>query len=118
MKHTKGILSLNNYHYPHAYLVIRTGSEDNDAFPRFRKICDVTLDGKTEEEYKANAEYFVKCWNGYDSLKQSHADLLEALIKYGDHYDSCAVRWSRENPKYQPCDCGIETIIAKAKELK
>ena len=67
-EHTKGELSLNNYHYPHAYLVIRKGSEDNDAFPRPRKICDVTLDGKTEEEYEANAKRLVRCWNSHDKL--------------------------------------------------
>ena len=68
MEHTKGKLSLNNYHYPHAFLVIRKGSEDNDAFPRPRKICDVTLEGKTEEEYEANAKHLVRCWNSHDNL--------------------------------------------------
>lgn len=67
-KHTPGKLSLNNYHYPYAYLVIRKGSGDNDAFPRPRKICDVTLDGKTEKEYEANARHLVKCWNSHDAL--------------------------------------------------
>ena len=85
-KHTKGKLSLNNYHYPHAYLVIRKGSEDNDAFPRPRKICDVTLDGKTEEEYEANAEELVRRWNAFENdfnvrLVAAAPDLLEACKK-------------------------------------
>lgn len=71
MEHTKGKLSLNNYHFPHQYLVIRTGSEDNDAFPDARTICNVTRNAKPLQERNANAERLVKCWNCHD-------DLLEA----------------------------------------
>ena len=109
-KHTPGKLSLNNYHYPHAYLVIRKGSEDNDAFPRPRKICDVTLDGKTEEEYEANAHRLVKCWN-------SHAALLDNLKKANQELTRC-----RRTPDYAQGQKGLisalqnelEAVIAQA----
>jgi len=37
--------------------------------------------------------------------------LKEALKNYGNHLDSCGVRWSIENPKCSPCDCGFEQTL-------
>lgn len=72
MSHTKGELSLNNYHHPHAFIVVRTGSNDNDAFPGQRKMFDINT---SLPQYKANAEHIVHCWNAFE-------DLLEAC-EYG-----------------------------------
>lgn len=66
MEQTKGNLSLNNYHYPHAFLVIRTGSKDNDSRPRERKICNISTSCKSLKESKANAEHLVDCWNSHE----------------------------------------------------
>ena len=33
------------------------------------------------------------------------------LELYGDHLSSCAVRWTLESPKWQPCDCGFAQAL-------
>ena len=44
-------------------------------------------------------------------LQAENERLKEALKNYGNHLDSCGVRWSIENPKCSPCDCGFEQTL-------
>lgn len=73
-EHTKGKLSLNNYHFPYQYLVIRTGPNDNDSNPGKRLICHISGNNKPKTEAEANAARLMKCWNLHD-------ELVEALKK-------------------------------------
>ncbi len=65
---------------------------------------------------RIEADGYRQCLENKDTdltqTKQLVPLLLEALKKYGDHYSSCAVRWSVDDPKYSPCDCGLEAAIA------
>ena len=38
------------------------------------------------------------------------AELRGALVFYGDHIDSCSVRWTKDNPRWKPCDCGFKQM--------
>ena len=44
-------------------------------------------------------------------LKTALAAKDKQLKLYGDHLDSCAVRWSLESPKWKPCDCGLAQAL-------
>jgi len=54
--------------------------------------------------------YVVEC-DAVVELQAENERLKEALKNYGNHLDSCGVRWSIENPKCSPCDCGFEQAL-------
>ena len=50
-----------------------------------------------------------------DDLAKEISDLKAALEKYGDCTDYCACRWTIDDPKWHPCDCGYRKALKDTK---
>ncbi|MDP2661184.1 MAG: hypothetical protein Q8R28_10700 [Dehalococcoidia bacterium] len=70
------------------------------------KIADVFggfSGSRDSSEAHANAHRVALAVNSFD-------DLVAALEKYGEHVYPCASK----TMDYQPCDCGLDEILARA----
>lgn len=70
MNYTKGKWELNNYRPNNGRIVLRTGTEDNDASIGDREIAVVSPRGKTHKEMKANAMLIAAAPEMYEALEQ------------------------------------------------
>jgi len=101
-EHSKLPWRLNNYHFPHAFIVFdKDLSEDNDshATAEGRVVCIPEGRGKEDGEMKANAAFIVEACNAHAKLKAQVAELEQH--RHG-HLPSCG----GADPARHECDCG------------